>query len=122
MSWTGSITDAARDNADFRRVLATGPHAQLVVMSIPAGEEIGEEVHDDVDQVLSLVEGSGEAVLDDVPSQVGGGDLVFVPAGTKHNVRNVGNGDLKLYTVYSPPEHPDGTVHHTRAEADAAEH
>ena len=122
MSWTGSITDAARDNADFRRVLATGPHAQLVVMSIPAGEEIGEEVHDDVDQVLSLVDGNGEAVLDDVPRQISGGDLVFVPAGVKHNVRNAGSGDLKLYTVYSPPEHPDGTVHRTRAEADAAEH
>jgi mannose-6-phosphate isomerase-like protein (cupin superfamily) len=122
MSWTGSITDAARDNADFRRVLSTGPHAQLVVMCIPAGEEIGEEVHDDVDQVVSIVDGSGEAVLDDVPTQVGDGDLVLVPAGTKHNVRNVGTGDLKLYTVYAPPEHPDGTVHRTRAEADAAEH
>ncbi|HSI99038.1 MAG TPA: cupin domain-containing protein [Patescibacteria group bacterium] len=122
MSWTGSITDAARDNADFRRVLSTGPHAQLVVMSIPAGGEIGEEVHDAVDQVISIVEGSGEAVLDDVPSQIGDGDLVLVPAGTKHNIRNVGTGDLKLYTVYAPPEHPDGTVHRTRAEADAAEH
>ena len=122
MSWTGSITDAARDNADFRRVLSTGPHAQLVVMSIPAGEEIGEEVHDDVDQVLSIVDGSGEAVLADVPTQIGAGDLVLVPAGTKHNVRNVGTGDLKLYTVYAPPEHPDGTVHRTRAEAEAAEH
>lgn len=122
MSWTGSITDAARDNADFRRVLSTGPHAQLVVMSIPAGGEIGEEVHDNVDQVVSIVEGSGEAVLDDVPSQIGDGDLVLVPAGTKHNVRNIGTGDLKLYTVYAPPEHPHGTVHRTRAEADAAEH
>ena len=122
MSWTGSITDAARDNADFRRVLSTGPHAQLVVMSIPVSGEIGEEVHDDVDQVVSIVEGSGEAVLDDVPTQVGDGDLVLVPAGTKHNVRNVGTGDLKLYTVYAPPEHPDGTVHRTRAEAEAAEH
>lgn len=122
MSWTGSITDAARDNADFRRVLSTGPHAQLVVMSIPAGGEIGEEVHDNVDQVVSIVEGNGEAVLDDVPSQIGDGDLVLVPAGTKHNVRNVGTGDLKLYTVYAPPEHPHGTVHRTRAEAEAAEH
>lgn len=122
MSWTGSIADAARDNADFRRVLSTGPHAQLVVMSIPAGEEIGEEVHDDVDQVLSIVDGSGEAVLADVPTQIGAGDLVLVPAGTKHNVRNVGTADLKLYTVYAPPEHPDGTVHRSRAEADAADH
>lgn len=122
MSWTGSIADAARDNSDFRRVLSTAPHAQLVVMSLPAGEEIGEEVHDDGDQVLSIVDGSGEAVLDDVPTQIGAGDLVLVPAGTKHNIRNVGTADLKLYTVYAPPEHPDGTVHRTRAEADAAEH
>ena len=122
MAWTGSIVDAARDNADFRRVLSTAPHAQLVVMSLPAGEEIGEEVHDDGDQVLSIVDGSGEAVLDDVPTQIGAGDLVLVPAGTKHNIRNVGTGHLKLYTVYAPPEHPDGTVHRTRAEADAAEH
>lgn len=122
MSWTGSISDAARDNADFRRVLSTGPHAQLVVMSITAGGEIGEEVHDDVDQVISIVDGSGEAVLDDVPTQIGDGDLVLVPAGMKHNIRNVGSADLKLYTVYAPPQHPDGTVHRTRAEADAAEH
>ena len=122
MGWTGSIVDAACDNADFRRVLSTGPNAQLVVMSLPAGEEIGEEVHDDGDQVLSIVDGSGEAVLDDVPTQIGAGDLVLVPAGTKHNIRNVGAGDLKLYTVYAPPEHPDGTVHRTRAEAGAAEH
>ena len=122
MSWTGSITDAALDNADFRRVLSTGPHAQLVVMSLPAGGEIGEEVHDGVDQVLSIVEGSGEAILDDVPTQIGDGDLVLVPAGTKHNIRNVGSADLKLYTVYAPPQHPDGTVHRTRAEADAAGH
>ena len=122
MSWTGSITDAALDNADFRRVLSTGPHAQLVVMSLPAGGEIGEEVHDGVDQVLSIVEGSGEAILDDVPTQIGDGDLVLVPAGTKHNIRNVGSADLKLYTVYAPPQHPDGTVHRNRAEADAADH
>lgn len=122
MSWTGSITDAALDNADFRRVLSTGPHAQLVVMSLPAGGEIGEEVHDGVDQVLSIVEGSGEAILDDVPTQIGDGDLVLVPAGTKHNIRNVGSADLKLYTVYAPPQHFDGTVHRNRAEADAADH
>jgi mannose-6-phosphate isomerase-like protein (cupin superfamily) len=122
MAWIGSIEDAARQNEHFRRVLSTGPHAQLVVMSIEAGGEIGEEVHDDVDQVLAFVEGSGEAVLDDQPTAVGPGDLVFVPAGTKHNVRNTGAGPLKLSTVYAPPEHPDGTIHATKAEADAAEH
>ena len=122
MGRTGSITDAARDNADFRRVLSTGPNAQLVVMSLPAGEEIGEEVHDDGDQMLTFVSGRGAAILDGETKPVGPEDLVFVPAGTRHNFRNDGNEDLKLYTVYAPPEHPDGTVHRTKEEADAAEH
>jgi mannose-6-phosphate isomerase-like protein (cupin superfamily) len=122
MAWTGSIDDAARANANFRRVLSTGAHAQLVVMSIPPGGEIGEETHDDVDQMLTFVAGSGEAILDGRTTPVGPEDLVFVPAGTRHNFRNTGDDDLKLYTVYSPPEHPDGTVHRTRDEADAAEH
>jgi mannose-6-phosphate isomerase-like protein (cupin superfamily) len=122
MAWTGSIEDAARANDDFRRVLYTGPHAQLVVMSIPPGGEIGEETHDDVDQMLTFVAGGGEAILDGQATEVGPEDLVFVPAGTLHNVRNAGTADLKLYTVYAPPEHPDGTVHRTKAEADAAEH
>lgn len=122
MAWTGSIEEAARANSHFRRVLYTGPHSQLVVMSISQGGEIGEETHDDVDQTLTFVVGTGEAVLDGEATPVGPEDLVFVPAGTRHNFRNTGNGDLKLYTVYAPPEHPDGTVHRTRAEADAAEH
>lgn len=122
MAWTGSIDDAARANANFRRVLFTGEHAQLVVMSIPPGGEIGEETHDDVDQMLTFVAGSGEAILDGTSTPVGPEDLVFVPAGTRHNFRNTGDEDLKLYTVYSPPEHPHGTVHRTKDEADAAEH
>lgn len=122
MAWTGSIEEAARGNDAFRRVLFTGPNAQLVVMSIPPGGEIGEETHDDVDQVLAFAAGSGEAVLDRETIPVGPGDLVFVPAGTRHNFRNTGAEDLKLSTVYAPPEHPDGTVHRTKAEADAAEH
>lgn len=122
MAWTGSIEEAARANSLFRRVLYTGPHAQLVVMSISQGGEIGEETHDDVDQVLTFVVGTGEAILDGETTPVGPDDLVFVPAGTRHNFRNSGDGDLKLYTVYAPPEHPDGTVHPTKAEADAAEH
>lgn len=122
MSWVGSIDDEARTNGSFRRVLFTGPHAQLVVMTIPAGSEIGEETHDDVDQVLSIVAGRGEAVLDGEARAIGPGDLVFVPAGTRHNVRTVGGDPLRLHTVYAPPEHPDGTVHATKAEADAAEH
>ena len=122
MAWNGSIEDAARANTNFRRVLYTGPHAQLVVMSIPPGGEIGEETHDDGDQMLTFVSGSGEAVLEGEARPVGPEDLVFVPAGTRHNFRNTADVDLKLYTVYAPPEHPDGTVHRTREEADAAEH
>jgi mannose-6-phosphate isomerase-like protein (cupin superfamily) len=89
-------------------------------MCIPAGEEIGEETHE-VDQILVFVEGSGEAVLNKQHQPVVANDLVFVPAGTLHNFLNTGDSDLKLYTVYSPPEHAPGTVHKTKKEADAAE-
>lgn len=120
--YNGDTEQAARTNSDFRRELVTGAHSQVVVMSLPAGQDIGEETHDDVDQVLVFVEGEGEAVLEGKPSRVMAGSLVFVPAGTRHNFRTTGGGALKLYTVYAPPEHPSGTVHRTRAEADAAEH
>jgi mannose-6-phosphate isomerase-like protein (cupin superfamily) len=116
------ITARARANDDFRRVVATGEHGQVVLMTIPTGGEIGEEVHDHVDQVLAFVEGRGEAILDGETGPVGPGSLVFVPAGTRHNFRNTGDSPLRLWTVYAPPEHPDGIVHHTKAEADAAEH
>ena len=121
MGFNQDVAEAARRNGAFRRELTTGPHAQVVVMSIPPGGEVGEEVHDDVDQVLAFVEGEGKAVLDGETSPVRPGSLVFVPAGTRHNFTNAGAGDLKLYTVYAPPEHPPGTVHETKAEADAAE-
>ena len=116
------IRRLALENDDFRREVTTGPHSQVVLMSVAPGSEIGDEVHEDVDQVLVFVEGTGEAVLDGDTSGVGPGDLVFVPAGTRHNFLNRGDGALKLYTVYSPPEHPEGTVHHTKEEADEAEH
>jgi mannose-6-phosphate isomerase-like protein (cupin superfamily) len=116
------IASLTRANDDFRRVVATGEHSQIVLMAVPAGGEIGEEVHDDVDQVLYFVEGEGEAILEDDSSPVGPGRLAFVPAGTRHNFKAGAGGPLKLYTVYAPPEHPDGTVHHTKEEADAAEH
>lgn len=116
------IDDAARTNDAFRRELLTGEHAQVVVMTIPAGGEIGEEVHDDVDQVLLFIEGTGEAVLDGEPSAVGPNQLVLVRAGTRHNFVNTGAAPMRLVTVYSPPEHEPGTVHQTKAEADAAEH
>jgi len=121
MTYNHDIVARARDNTYFREVIATGPHAQVVVMSIPPGGEIGSEVHRVVDQVLVFVEGEGQAVLDGVSTPVGPGRLVLVPAGTRHNFVNHGPGDLKLYTIYAPPEHAPGTVHRTKAEADAAE-
>ena len=121
MSAVITIEQEARSNDLFRRVLHTAPHTQVVVMSIPAGGEIGEEVHEDIDQVLVFVDGRGEADLDGKTRSVGVGDLVVVPAGTRHNFRNVGDGDLKLWTMYGPPDHPDGTVHRTKEEADADE-
>jgi mannose-6-phosphate isomerase-like protein (cupin superfamily) len=112
----------ARDNQAFRREVMTGEHEQVVVMTIPAGGEIGEEVHPDTDQVLAFVDGTGEARLDDVGTPVGPNDLVFVRAGTKHNFINTGDVPLRLVTIYAPPEHAPGTVHQTKDEADAAEH
>ncbi len=116
------IIGAARSNDAFRRELLTGEHTQVVVMSIPTGGEIGEEVHDDTDQVLMFVEGAGDAYLDGERSRVGPNELVLVRAGTRHNFVNTGEGPLRLITVYGPPEHEPGTVHQTKAEADAAEH
>ena len=121
MAFNENIVARALSNRWFREVLATGPHAQVVVMCIPSGGEIGDEVHDGVDQVLVFVEGHGEAILDGVRSPVGPDQLVLVPAGTRHNFVNTGSTDLRLYTVYAPPEHVPGTIHRTKAEADAAE-
>ena len=115
------ILAAARSNDAFRREVVTGEHEQVVVMTIPPGGEIGDEVHPDTDQVLIFVDGRAEAVLDGRSSDVGPNDLVFVRAGTRHNFVNRGDGPLRLITVYAPPEHEPGTVHQTKAEADAAE-
>jgi mannose-6-phosphate isomerase-like protein (cupin superfamily) len=116
------ILAAARGNDAFRREIATGEHEQVVVMTIPPDGEIGEEVHPDTDQVLVFVDGRAEARLDGQASDVGPNDLVFVGAGTRHNFLNRGAGPLRLITIYAPPEHPAGTVHQTKADADAAEH
>lgn len=115
------IVARARDNDAFRREVITGQHSQVVLMTIPPGSEIGEEVHDHVDQVLVFVEGDGEAILNGQSSPVHANGMAFVPAGTMHNFRNTGSTPLRLYTVYAPPEHAPGTVHQTKAEADAAE-
>ena len=116
-----TIARVAEESPDFRRVLWTGEHTQLVVMTIPPGGEIGEEVHDDVDQILTFVSGVGEAQVSGQKRKVAAGDLVVVPAGRKHNFLNTGDNPLILYTVYGPPEHADQAVHRTKEEADAAE-
>jgi mannose-6-phosphate isomerase-like protein (cupin superfamily) len=115
------ILQKAKDNEYFRQVVETGPHTQVVIMSIPPGGEIGEETHADNDQVLYLVEGIGRVMLNDQAADYSAGDLVLVPAGTKHNFVARPDAPLKIITTYSPPHHPDGTVHKTKAEADAAE-
>jgi mannose-6-phosphate isomerase-like protein (cupin superfamily) len=102
-------------------VLWTGEHTQLVIMTIPPGGEIGEEVHPDNDQILTFVSGTGEATVSGSKKQVAQGDLVVVPAGLKHNFVNTGPNPLILYTVYGPPDHADGAVHKTKEEADAME-
>jgi mannose-6-phosphate isomerase-like protein (cupin superfamily) len=121
MAFNEDIVSLTNRNRWFREVVATGPHAQVVVMNIPPGGEIGEEVHYGVDQVLVFVDGEGAAILDGERSTVDPGRLVLVPAGTRHNFMNTGSSDLRLYTVYAPPQHAHGTVHRTKADADADE-
>ena len=116
-----TIATVAEQSADFRRVLWTGRHAQLVIMTIPPGGDIGEETHEDTDQILTFVDGTGEADVAEETRQVAPGELVVVPAGTRHNFRNTGVNALVLYTVYGPPEHADGAVHPTKEDAVAAE-
>jgi mannose-6-phosphate isomerase-like protein (cupin superfamily) len=110
-----------KENDNFRKVIYTGEWSQLVLMSIPPGGEIGRETHRSTDQLLFLVEGEGEAILDEQTTKFKEHGVVFVPAGTRHNFKNTGDEDLKLYTVYAPPAHPDGTVHKTKADADLDE-
>lgn len=112
----------ARSNEAFRRVIETGEHEQVVVMTIPMGEDIGEEVHPHTDQLFIFVSSHGEAVLDGAVSPAAPNDFVFVRAGTRHNIVNHGVVPMRLITVYAPPEHAPGTVHLTKADAQAAEH
>lgn len=113
--------ESAKENSNFRKVLFTGTRTQLVVMALRPGEEIGAEVHSAVDQLLYVVKGEGTAVLGDASEALGKGAMFCVPAGTTHNVINTGDETLKLFTVYSPPQHAAGTVHATKLAADAAE-
>ena len=121
----GYVTHLEREtkkNPDFRHVLYTGKHSQLVLMSLKPGEEIGEETHKDHDQFFRFESGEGKVIVDDVEHYVKDGNGVIVPAGAKHNVVNTSKrANLRLYTIYSPPEHQDGVVRHTKKEAMASE-
>ena len=120
--YVGSIEKQTLKNNYFREVLFTGKHAQLVVMCLQAGEEIGNEVHENVDQFFRIEQGEAKFVFNGKEEHiVKDGDAVIVPAGTYHNVINVSKGQLKLYTIYSPPNHPDKTIHKTKADAEKAE-
>ena len=113
------IEQLTNGNEDFRRVLYTGKHLQLVLMTLRPGEEIGEEVHEDRDQFFRIEQGSGAIDIDGVENKVEDDFAVIVPAGARHNVRNTGGAPLRLYTIYGPPEHKDGVVQSTKVEADA---
>lgn len=115
------IKKLTKENSNFRKVLFTGVHSQIVAMNIPVGQDIGMETHDDVDQILYFVEGKCEATLNEESKTIEKHDIVYVPAGVSHNFRNAGDKDLKLFTVYSPPEHKDGTIHITKEDAQKAE-
>ena len=117
--YVDNIEKITEGNQNFRQVLFTGQHAQLVVMSLLPGEDIGMEVHDTVDQFFRIESGEGKVVMNGEESAFGPGFAIIVPAGTQHNV--IATSAVKLYTLYSPPNHPDGTVHVTKAEAMAAE-
>lgn len=128
LGWVGDIEKATKDNGNFRTVLFTGGHTQLTVMRLGPGEDIGLEAHPHLDQFIRIEKGSGRVELgttQDVVEETHDIEddwAVIIPAGVWHNVVNTGSGDLKLYSLYSPPEHPDGTVHRTKDDAEAAEH
>ena len=118
-----NIEEATLDNEYFRKVLFTGPKSQLVLMALRPGEDIGLETHPDIDQFIRVEAGEGLAVIDGQEFALEDGTAIVIPAGAEHNVTNVSDTELlQLYTVYTPPEHPDGTIHRTKAEADAAHH
>lgn len=114
------IEELTEENSDFRRVLYTAKQMQLVLMSLEPGDEIGEEVHDDRDQFFRVEKGKGEIWIDGTRTKIKSDMAMIVPAGARHNVKNTGDKALKLYTVYAPPEHIDGTVHATKSDADAS--
>lgn len=117
----GDIEAQTEENRDFRHVLFTGPRMQLVVMALQPGEALGEEVHTGTDQFFRVEEGKGKIWMDGAETAIESDMAIVVPAGVRHNIKNTGHKPLKLYTLYAPPQHPAGTVHRTKAEADAAE-
>ncbi len=120
--YNDNIEELTLANSDFRRVLYTGRHLQLVLMTLQPSDEIGSEVHDDRDQFFRFEEGEGVVYIDGVENMVEDGSGVIVPSGARHNVRNIGTVPLKLYSIYGPPEHLDGVVQATKAEADRRHH
>jgi len=119
--FVADIEELTEENSDFRRVLYTGRNMQLVLMAIQPGEDIGEETHADRDQFFRVEKGKGEVWIDGHRSKIKNDDAIIVPAGARHNIVNTGEKPLRLYTLYAPPEHRDGTVHATKADADAAD-
>ncbi|HLW46575.1 MAG TPA: cupin domain-containing protein [bacterium] len=118
--FVADIEKRAEANADFRHVLYTGKHMQLVLMALQPGEEIGEEVHEHGDQFFEVEEGKGEIWIDGTRTKIESDSAIVVPAGARHNVKNTGHKPLRLYTLYGPPEHADQTVHATKATAQAS--
>jgi len=118
--FVGNIEQLTEANSDFRRVLYTGRNLQLVLMAIEPGGEIGEEVHKDRDQFFRVETGSGAVLIDGTRSKIAADDGIIVPAGARHNIMNTGDTPLRLYTLYAPPEHRDGTVHADKAQAEAS--
>ncbi|MEY4602422.1 MAG: hypothetical protein RL292_363 [Candidatus Parcubacteria bacterium] len=116
--YIANIEELSLENENFRHVLYTAEHSQLVLMSLLSGEDIGEEVHD-VDQFLRIERGTGTAIVNGVSHKLSDGSSIVVPAGTKHNIINSDSGKMKLYSLYMPPHHRDGTVHETKADAEA---
>ena len=119
--YTVNIEEETLNNEFYRKVLYTGEHMQLVVMTLQPGEDIPTEVHDGIDQFIRVEEGDALVRVDGEETNLSDDDVVIIPSGTEHYVKNTGEGPLKLYSIYTPPEHPDGTVHKTKAEADAYE-
>jgi mannose-6-phosphate isomerase-like protein (cupin superfamily) len=116
-----NIEDLTVNNNDFRRVIYTAQHMQLVLMSLGAGEDIGEEVHEESDQFFRIETGTGEVWMSGVATAIKDGCAIVIPAGVRHNIKNTGRTPLKVYTLYAPPHHANGTVHATRADAEAAD-